>query len=265
MEATASPNEVNRFGLDEGDVLITKDSEDWQDIAVPAVVDKTAEDFVCGYHLGLIRPGKFTDPEFIFRAMQSLSVNRQLQTSATGVTRYGVPHGAVGGTLIPLPPLSEQRAIAAFLDRETGKIDRLVGRKCLLIERLDEYRQALITRTVTRGLPPDAAHAAGLNPSPHLKPSGVEWLGEVPAHWEAKRLKRSVVRSDVKVESEDAGRMPYVGLENVTSWTGALPPRQPEDAGEFVQRVHKRRCVLREAAPVLGEGILCQLRWAVFD
>ena len=57
---------------------------------------------------------------------------------------------------VPLPPLYEQRAIAAYLDRETQRIDALVAKKRLLIERLDEYRTALITRTVTRGLPPEA-------------------------------------------------------------------------------------------------------------
>ena len=87
-----------------------------------------------------------------------------------------------------LPPLDEQRAIAAFLDRETERIDALVERKRRLIERLREYRTALITRTVTRGLPPEAARAVGLAPSPRLKPSGVEWLGEVPEHWEVSRL-----------------------------------------------------------------------------
>ena len=95
----------------------------------------------------------------------------------------------VGDALLPLPPLDEQRAIAAYLDRETERIDALVAKKRLLIERLEEYRTALITRTVTRGLPPEAARAAGLDPSPRLKPSGVEWLGEVPEHWEVKELK----------------------------------------------------------------------------
>ena len=90
---------------------------------------------------------------------------------------------------LPLPPLDEQRAIAAYLDRETERIDALVAKKRLLIERLEEYRSALITRTVTRGLPPEAARAAGLDPSPRLKPSGVEWLGEVPEHWEVKEIK----------------------------------------------------------------------------
>ena len=81
---------------------------------------------------------------------------------------------------IPIPPLDEQRAIAAFLDRETKRIDKLVAKYRLLIERLAEYRTALITRTVTQGLPPKAARADGYDPTPRLKPSNVEWLGDVP-------------------------------------------------------------------------------------
>ena len=90
---------------------------------------------------------------------------------------------------LSVPPRNEQHAIADFLDRETGKIDTLVAKNRTLIERLKEKRSALISRTVTRGLPPEAARAAGLDPHPKLKPSGVEWLGEVPEHWEVKRLK----------------------------------------------------------------------------
>ena len=206
MQATASPKEIAQFKLNRGDVLITKDSEDWRDIAVPALIDETASDFVCGYHLGLIRPTKLADSGFVFRAMQSLNVNQQLQTSATGVTRYGLPNAAVGELLLPLPPVKEQRAIAAFLDRETGTIDQLVDKKRSLIERLEEYRQALITRTVTRGLPPGASRAAGLDPHPRLKPSSVEWLGEIPTHWEVTRLKHvaSYRTSSVDKKTEDA-------------------------------------------------------------
>ena len=75
-------------------------------------------------------------------------------------------------------PFHEQRAIADFLDRETAKIDGLVARKERLIELLQEKRTALITRAVTRGLDPNVP----------MKDSGVEWLGEIPAHWEVKRL-----------------------------------------------------------------------------
>ncbi len=79
---------------------------------------------------------------------------------------------------LPFPPLNEQCAIAAFLDRETAKIDALVARKERLIELLQEKRSALITRAVTRGLDPNVT----------MKDSGVEWLGEIPTHWKLKRL-----------------------------------------------------------------------------
>lgn len=79
--------------------------------------------------------------------------------------------------LIPTPP--EQNAIADFLDRETGRIDALIGKKERLIELLKEKRTALISHAVTKGLNPDVK----------MKPSGVEWLGDVPEHWAVKKLK----------------------------------------------------------------------------
>ena len=90
-----------------------------------------------------------------------------------------VPESFITNLKHPIPHLPEQRAIAAFLDRETARIDELVSRKERLIELLQEKRTALITRAVTRGLDPDVP----------MKDSGVEWLGGIPAHWEVKRLK----------------------------------------------------------------------------
>ena len=72
--------------------------------------------------------------------------------------------GFIGNIQLPTPPLVERQAIAAFLDDETAKIDSLVTKKHLLLDRLAEYRTALITRTVTKGLPPEAAKQAGLIP-----------------------------------------------------------------------------------------------------
>ena len=123
-------------------------------------------------------------PEFISYFSASQSYMHWLRTVAIQATIENVNAERYSRMPIPLPPLDEQRAIAAFLVRETERIDTLVERQRRLIERLREYRTALITRTVTRGLPPEAARAAGLDPSPRLKPSGVEWLGDVPEHWE---------------------------------------------------------------------------------
>jgi len=92
--------------------------------------------------------------------------------------------------LLPIPPVAEQQAIAAFLDRETGKIDALVAKKERLIELLQEKRTALISHAVTQGLPAQAAAQAGLNPNVPKKDSGIPWLGRIPAHWEINRHSR---------------------------------------------------------------------------
>ena len=130
----------------------------------------------------------------------------------------------LGDIVTPIPPLDEQHAIAAFLDRETERIDSLIAKKRLLMERLREYRTALITRTVTRGLPPAAARAAGLDPSPRLKPSGVEWLGDVPEHWAIGRFSREVdiAEGQVNPEAEPFASMLLIAPNHIESGTGQL-------------------------------------------
>ncbi|MCC6236152.1 MAG: hypothetical protein IT299_01110 [Dehalococcoidia bacterium] len=160
MDATATLAEVRKFGLRVGDVVITKDSEDWRDIAVPAIVVETAADLVCGYHLGIYRVDKrVLLPTYLFRALQSHAVNHQFQIESNGVTRYGLPNAAASGAFIPLPPVDEQIAIAQFLSRELARIALLAestevvgpprGRVALLVERLQEYRTAVITAAIT--------------------------------------------------------------------------------------------------------------------
>ena len=113
---------------------------------------------------------------------------------------------------IPLPKLGEQHAIADFLDRETAKIDGLVARKERLIELLQEKRTALITRAVTRGLDPDVP----------MKDSGVEWLGDIPAHWETLALGRVTISrcdgpfgSGLKSEHYSESGIRVVRLQNI--------------------------------------------------
>ena len=82
MQGTATETEVEKFGLAVGDVIITKDSESWDDIGVPALVRETASDLVCGYHLALLRPRKEQiDGGFLFRCLQAKPVRVQLELS----------------------------------------------------------------------------------------------------------------------------------------------------------------------------------------
>ena len=148
-----------------------------------AQVSAPPPEMVVSTGFAVVRPRRI-DPGFSSWAMREQGIVSEIVARSTGVSYPAISPRQIGVLLVPLPPPNEQRAIAEYLDRETQRIDALVAKKRQLIERLQEYRTALITRTVTLGLPPDEARAAGLDPSPRLKPSGVEWLGDVPEHWE---------------------------------------------------------------------------------
>ena len=118
--------------------------------------------------------------QFFMRWVQGLNNELLLAWSKQGATVESIETAYLAETLIALPPHTEQCTIAAFLDRETAKIDALVEEQQRLIALLKEKRQAVISHAVTKGLDPNAP----------MKDSGVEWLGEVPAHWEVCAIKR---------------------------------------------------------------------------
>jgi type I restriction enzyme, S subunit len=129
METTATAEEIARFGLKEGDVVITKDSESWDDIAVPALV-KEVNALVCGYHLAFIRSDQnYLAGRYLFRYLQSPQINQHFQVAATGVTRFGLPKDEIGSVEIALPSIQEQHAICGFLDQKTFQIDTLIRKK----------------------------------------------------------------------------------------------------------------------------------------
>ncbi|HEY0967999.1 MAG TPA: restriction endonuclease subunit S [Opitutaceae bacterium] len=102
-----------------------------------------------------------------------------LEWCKQGATVESIEQELLGSSRVPIPPIPEQTQIAKFLDHETAKIDRLIEKQEALIRLLKEKRQAVISHAVTKGL----------NPHAPLKDSGIPWLGQVPAHWEACRLK----------------------------------------------------------------------------
>ena len=186
-----------------------------------AQVSAPPPEMVVSTGFAVIRPRRL-DPGFASWALREQGIVSEIVARSTGVSYPAISARQIGVLSIPLPPLNEQRAIAEYLDRETERIDALVAKKRQLIERLQEYRTALITRTVTRGLPSEAARAAGLDPSPRLKPSGVEWLGDVPEHWEVRRLSSVVecldgrrIPLNAEERAERQGDYPYWGANGV--------------------------------------------------
>ncbi|MCK1472833.1 restriction endonuclease subunit S [Bradyrhizobium sp. CW10] len=180
MEGSATTAEVEKFQLKGGQVIITKDSEGWDDIGIPALVTEDMPNVLCGYHLSVLEPGLDLDGGFLSWLCRSEPLNDQFKLGANGVTRYGLGQYPMKNAYIALPRVETQRRIARFLDEKTARIDALIEKKRMLLDRLAEESQARITHAVTKGLNPDAP----------LKSSRVNWLGDVPAHWEVLPVKR---------------------------------------------------------------------------
>lgn len=136
------------------------------------------ENLIVSTGFAVVRPIEL-DQRFVAYALRSPYFVDSIVAHSTGVSYPAINASDLACLDIAFPPFPEQQAIAAFLDRETAKIDALVAKKERLIELLQEKRTALITRAVTRGLDSQAP----------MKDSGVDWLGEIPEHWEVKRLK----------------------------------------------------------------------------
>lgn len=176
---------------------------------------------ICSSELLVLRPSSGIDGRFLLHLLLTKGFISLVDSSTYGAKMPRANWNDVSSCALPVPSLKEQRAIADFLDCEAAKIDKLIDKKRMLIERLKEKRAALITRTVTQGLPPDAARAAGLEPEPKMKASGVEWLGDVPAHWGVLPLRRwyRVVNGGTPSSTEE------------TYWHGGINWITPEDLG----------------------------------
>ena len=212
MEATATSDQIERFSLIAGDTIITKDSESPDDIARSAYVLTTLPGVICGYHLSMVRPFPTAHGPFIKRYFDSAHARAYFHTNANGLTRVGLGQYSLDNAPLALPPLAEQVAIAAFLDLETAKIDALIKEQRRLIALLKEKRQAVISHAVTKGLDPHAP----------MKDSGVEWLGEVPAHWNIKPLKQlaaqgtSITYGIVQAGPDIPDGVPYIRTSDMS-------------------------------------------------
>ena len=141
-----------------------------------------------------------------------LTSKDNLNSIGKGTTFIELGNQGLGSYSIPIPPFPEQQAIATFLDRETERIDSLIGKKKKFVELLKEKRTALISRAVTKGL----------NPKVKMKHSGVEWLGDVPEHWQIKKIKhmtkvisKGTTPSTEGFEIIEEGEIRFIKAENL--------------------------------------------------
>lgn len=175
----SAPSRARRLVRD-GDVIVSTVRTYLRAIAS---ISKPDPGLVVSTGFGVVRPTHEVTSGFAAYALRSPYFVERVVANSTGVSFPAINESVMSAFDLAVPPESEQLAIAAFLERETARIDALIAKKQQLIELLEERRTAIITRAVTKGLDPSAP----------MRHSGVEWLGKIPAHWEPTRLKYLVV------------------------------------------------------------------------
>jgi type I restriction enzyme S subunit len=216
MEVTAAKEEIKRYILQKNDVLITKDSEDWLDIGIPALVTHEEPKLLCGYHLAILRAHHFIIGTFLHWALLAKYNRIQFSTQANGITRFGISQGVIKNIWLVFPTIQEQIIIANFLEHKTRKIDQTVAIKEKQIRLLKERKQILIQNAVTKGLHPDVP----------MRDSGVEWIGEIPDHWEIRCVKRIF-----RLVAEHSEKNNNHELLSIYTDIGVKPRRELEEKG----------------------------------
>ena len=205
MVVTAPKSKIKQHQVKIGDLIFTPSSETIEDIGVSAVVVEQLENTAFSYH---VLRFQFHFEIFLnykkYLCNNSFVLN-QFSTKAQGTTRQTLDRNDFKTNQVILPPLPEQEAIAKFLDEKTEKIDRAIKQKEQMIELLKERKQIIIQDAVTKGL----------NPKVAMKDSGVEWIGEIPEHWEVKRL--GSILTNVSIKSK-----PNLQLLSITREKGVI-------------------------------------------
>ena len=169
------------------------------------------DNFICSTGFAVLTPRQRTSPKFVSYLTQNNAFIDRVTANSVGTAYPAITESRLGSFQVAIPPLAEQTAIVRYLDYADERIRRYVRSRERLIELLEEYRQAVIHHAVTRGLDPDV----------RLKPSSVEWLGDVPAHWEAKRLKTiGRIRYGLgQPPRESVDGLPLIRATNVDQWS----------------------------------------------
>lgn len=220
--------------FEEGDILLAKVTPCFENGNIAIAKNLEGGKGFGSSELFVIRPKKVIR-KFLFYYFQSSAFKQEGEASMTGAGGLKrVSPDLLRQHHLPCPEEDNQRLIADYLDRETVRIDALVAEKEKMLALLEEKRAALISRAVTRGLDPTAP----------LKPSGLDWLGDIPAHWEIWRLKylaevRGGLTLGKKYSRNDLVEMAYLRVANVQDGYLKLDDMQtievtPEEAENYL-------------------------------
>lgn len=164
----------------DGDVVVAKITPCFEN-GKGALINSTATGLGLGTtELYVLRPGANLDGKYLYYITADPAFRILGETQMTGAAgQKRVPEDFVRDYIVAVPPVSEQRQISRYLDTEIGVIDTLISTKVAWLDLLAEKRRAIVAEAVMRGL----------NPAAPMRPSGIDWLGDIPAHWEVKKLK----------------------------------------------------------------------------
>jgi type I restriction enzyme, S subunit len=178
MIVSTTPNKKAEHSVVKGDLIFLPSSETYEDLGKSAIVNEEMENVSFSYHV--IRLNFTTELAHGFKKYltNNYQVLNQFSSNGQGTTRKIIGRNVFRNIKIVIPPIEEQTTIANYLDQKTTQIDDLIAKKERLIQLLEEERTAIINQAVTKGLDPNVP----------MKDSGIEWLGEIPEHWEVYRI-----------------------------------------------------------------------------
>lgn len=231
-----------------------------------ARIDETHDGAIVSTGFAVLRPNADVDAGYLYRLCQANAFVADVEAQSTGVSYPAINPSTLAAIKVPFPDFATQKAIAAFLDRETARIDKLIAKRSRFITLLKEARVAVVAHAVTQGI--DA--------SVELKDSGVEWLGQIPAHWQVVPPTALFTESKERARDDDQllsstqkyGVIPLAQFEEmeqrqVTLAVTKLEMRKHVEVGDFVismrsmdgglERAHARGCV-RSSYSVLRAG-----------
>lgn len=191
-------------------------------------------------------PTKVINHEYFYYWIYSISF--YLNALGQGTTFMELSNSSLSMVELLIPSMNEQKAIANFLYEKTAEIDALIADKEKVIELLQEKRQAIISEAVTKGL----------NPNVRMKDSGVDWIGDIPEHWDIRRIKYLSNIRNVKASDGDNDKT-YVGLESIESKTGKLLTNNNDEqqaVGETANIFKKGDVLFGKLRPYLAKCIV---------
>lgn len=207
---------LDNYKLNNGDILFSHINS--MEYVGNCAIYEMLEPMYSGMNLLRIVPANFISPKYLLYWLKSSGMKFEIQrNSKPAINQVSIPIGYVKSLPTLLQPFSEQQAIAAYLDDATTRIDALIEKKEQMIELLKEKRIALITHAVTKGLDPNVK----------MKDSGIEWLGEVPEHWE-------IIRSDA-ISNHIKNQVNPIDLTSDIVYHYSIPNVQETGAGAYEQ------------------------------